>query len=112
MPAGMDKETEAKIQQLQMFEQNMQNILMQKQNVQAQQIEVDNALSEVEVAKGDIFRIVGPIMVAGSKDKVVEDLKSKKEVVELKLKNLEKQETQIKDKSSKLQAEVMQKMQG
>lgn len=106
----MDKDTEAKIQQLQMFEQNMQNILMQKQNVQAQQIELENAISETESSKGNIFRIIGPIMVQSEKDKIKVDLQSKKEITDLKIKNFEKQESQLKEKASKLQAEVMEKM--
>lgn len=108
---AMDKETESKIQQLQMFEQNMQHILMQKQTVQSQQIEVENALSELETSKGETFKIIGPIMVQADKEKLKSDLNSKKEVIELKIKNFEKQETQLKEKSSKLQAEVMEKMQ-
>lgn len=106
----MDKDTEAKIQQLQMFEQNMQNILMQKQTVQAQQIELENAISETESSKGNIFRIIGPIMVQSEKDKIKADLQSKKEITDLKIKNFEKQESQLKEKASKLQAEVMEKM--
>lgn len=106
----MDSETEQKIQQLQMFEQNMQNILMQKQTVQAQQIEVENALTELKDSKGETYKIVGPIMVASSKDAISKDLESKKEVIVLKLKNIEKQENQLKEKASKLQSEVMEKM--
>jgi prefoldin beta subunit len=107
----MDAETQSKIQQLQLFEQNMQGILMQKQQVQAQKIEVENALTEINDAKGDVFKIVGPIMIASSKEVVKKDLEGKKEVVDIKIKNLEKQETQIREKASKLQAEVMEKMQ-
>ncbi len=107
----MDKDTEAKIQQLQMLEQNMQNILMQKQTMQAQQIEVGNAVTEINDSKGEVFKIIGPIMVSTSKDKINNELKSKQEIVELKLKNLEKQESQLKDKASKLQSEVMEKIQ-
>ena len=44
------------------------------------------------------------------KDDLKNDLNSKKEIVELRVKSLEKQETQIKDKASKLQEEVLKEM--
>lgn len=107
----MDADTQAKIQQLQMFEQTMQNTLMQKQQIQAQQIEIDNALTEINDSKGEVYKIVGPIMVASQKDKIKSDLEAKKEVINIKLKNIEKQESNLKEKATKLQAEVMEKMQ-
>lgn len=106
----MDKETQSKIQQLQLLEQNMQSILMQKQQLQAQEIEIDNALTELREAKGETFKIIGPIMVASSKDSLKASLEEKKQVILIKLKNLEKQESQLKDKASKLQADVMEKI--
>ena len=42
---------ENKIAQLQMIEQNIQNVLMQKQTFQSQLIEVENALEEIEKSK-------------------------------------------------------------
>lgn len=107
---AMDKDTEAKIQQLQLLEQNMQSILMQKQQLQAQQIEIDNAFTEVSDSKGELFKIVGPIMVSSTKDKIKQDLDGRKEVLAIKIKNVEKQESQLKEKATKLQTEVMAKI--
>lgn len=107
---AMDKDTETKIQQLQLLEQNMQSILMQKQQLQAQQIEIDNAVSEVSESKGELFKIVGPIMVSSTKDKIKQDLDARKEVLAIKIKNVEKQESLLKEKATKLQTEVMAKI--
>ena len=101
------KETENKITQLQMLEQNIQNFLLQKQTFQTQLIEVDNALEEIEKAKGNAYRIVGPIMVSSSKEELKKDLESKKEILDLRIKSIEKQENQLKDKASKIQSEVL-----
>ncbi len=107
--AEISKETEQKISQLQLFEQSMQSILGQKQQFQSQLIEIESALSELKKSE-EAYKIVGNIMVASKKDVLEKDLNSKKEVINLRLKTLEKQENQIKDKAEKLQSEVLKKM--
>lgn len=106
----IDKELEKKIGQLQLMEQNIQNIVLQKQMFQTQLFEIENALKELGKSKGQIYKIIGPIMVASKKDDLKKDLDSKKEVMELRIKNLEKQEESIKTKASEMQSEVMGKL--
>ncbi|MBU0535667.1 MAG: prefoldin subunit [Nanoarchaeota archaeon] len=107
--AGLTKDQEEKIAQLQLFEQNLQGFLMQKQNLQAQLIELESALNEID--KTDIsYRIIGNIMVKTKKEDLKKDLVQKKEIVELKIKSLEKQENSIKDRAKKTQTEVLEGM--
>ncbi len=105
----MNKETEQKINQLQLFEQSMQTILSQKQQFQMQLVEVESALNELGKTD-EAYKIVGNIMVASDKKDLIADLKSKKEIVDLRLKTLEKQENQIREKAEKLQSEVLKKI--
>ena len=105
----MKKETQEKIQQLQLYEQNIQQFLMQKQQFQSQLIEFESALSELENVK-NAYKIVGNIMVMGETGDMKKDLKQKKEMVELRIKNLEKQEDSIKEKTEVLQKEVLGEM--
>ena len=100
----MNKE---KIIQLQMLEQNLQNIIMQKQNFQAQVSEIGNALKEVKETKEKVFKVIGSTMIAVDKSKVEKELDSKKEFLDLKIKNFEKQEKQFKEKFESLQTEVL-----
>lgn len=102
----LNKETEQKIQQLQLLEQNLQNFLMQKQQFQTQMVETDSALNELKDKK-EAYKIIGTIMVKQSKENLEKDLKKKKEMLELRLKNLEKQEERLRDKSKKIQEEVL-----
>lgn len=108
--SDMNKETQQKIAQLQMMEQNIQTFMNQRQNFQAQQLEIDNALKELESSKGDCYKMVGSIMIATEKEKLKKDLQSRKEVVELRLKNIKKQEDSIKEKAEKLQSEVIKEL--
>ena len=103
----MTDKTQEKIQQLQMIEQGMQNFLMQKQQFQQQLVEVDSALSELEKTDS-AYKIVGNIMVGADKEELKKDLQKKKEMIELRIKTVEKQESQMKDKAESMQSEVME----
>jgi prefoldin beta subunit len=107
--AEISKESEKKITQLQLIEQSLQNLLMQKQQFQMQQVEVDSALKELEKVS-EAYKIVGNIMVLSPKEDLKEELGSKKEIVDLRIKNLEKQENQLREKATKLQNEVIKEM--
>jgi len=106
----MNKETEQKIGQLQLMEQNLQNFNMQKQTFQTQLFEIDNALKELENTKEKTYKIVGTVMIASKKEDLIKELKEKKSVIELRIKSLEKQEKVIKEKSSQMQTEIMSKL--
>jgi prefoldin beta subunit len=105
----MEKDTEEQIGQLQMLEQSMQSFVLQKQQFQTQLIEIESALKELE--KTDrAYKIVGNIMVDAGKEELKKDLLEKKEKVELRIKTIEKQEKNMKEKASSIQAEVMKKL--
>ncbi len=103
----MSKETEQKIGQLQLMEQNLQNFLMQKQTFQTQLFEIDNALQELEKTNDKAYKIVGTVMIASKKEDLVKELNEKKSVVELRIKSLEKQEKAIKEKAGQMQNDIM-----
>ena len=105
----VSKETEQKIGQLQMFEQSLQNFLGQKQQFQVQLVEVESALNELENTE-KAYKIVGNIMVESDKNELKADLNSRKEMLELRIKTMEKQEFQVREKASKLQSEILKKI--
>jgi prefoldin beta subunit len=105
----VSKDTEQKISQLQMFEQGIQNFLGQKQQFQMQLVEIESALGELENTQKS-YKIVGNIMVESDKEELKSDLQSKKEMLELRIKSIEKQEGQVREKASKLQAEILKTM--
>jgi prefoldin beta subunit len=100
-----------KIRQLQIYEQNLQGFLQQKQQFQQQLIEVETGLKELENSE-ESYKIIGNIMVRSDKEKLKGELLHKKEIIELRIKSVQKQEVQLKEKSVKLKEEVMEKMKG
>ncbi|MBI2558623.1 prefoldin subunit beta [Candidatus Woesearchaeota archaeon] len=105
----VSKETEQKISQLQMFEQSLQSFLGQKQQFQVQLVEIESALNELNNTD-KAYKIVGNIMVESDKDELKADLSSKKEMLELRIKTMDKQEAQVREKASKLQSEILKKI--
>ncbi len=104
------RETEEKIGQLQLMEQNLQNFIMQKQNFQTQLFEVENALKELEKSDDKVYKIVGTVMIASKKEDLIKELEEKKSVLDLRIKTLEKQEQNIKERVTKTQEEIMSKL--
>ena len=108
----ISKDTREKIEQLQLLEQNLQTFSSQKQNFQSQLLESENASKELENSNGKIYKIAGNIMIESTKEKIQEDLKSQKELLELRLKNIKKQEDALKEKAESIQKEVMKEFEG
>ena len=109
MPDKESKETDEKISQLQILEQNLQGFLLQKQSLHTQLLEVDSAL--LELGKTDTaYKIVGNIMVKTRKDALQKDLNEKKEIINLKMKSIERQENKIKESMQSTQKEVLDSM--
>jgi len=105
----MEQEMQQKIQQLQSIEQSMQQFLMQKQQFQTQMVEIDSALKEMGQTS-ETYKIIGNIMVKTDKEALEKDLKEKRELVELRMKTVEKQENKIKAGAEELRKEIMTKM--
>ena len=101
-----ENETNEKIARLQMLEQNMQTLLMQKQQYQSQLFELESALTEIEKSQ-TAYKIVGGIMVSSTKEELKKELGQKKEIVELRLGSIDKQEKQFREKAKVLQEELI-----
>jgi prefoldin beta subunit len=106
----LDKDTQEKIQQLQILEQNSHSILMQKQAFQIEQNETENAILEVKKSTDDIYKLVGKIMLKVNKDDIEKELIKKKDLLSLRLKSIEKQESNISKQIDEIKEEVMKKL--
>ena len=111
MKQEIPKELEEKFKDLQLLEQNLQNFNLQKQKFQVELMEIENALKELADEKKETYKIVSNIMIETDPKELKKELESKKEVINLRIKNLEKQETSIRNKAEEIQKEVMVKLQ-
>ena len=92
--------------QIEEIEQTLHHFLMQKQQLQSQLLEVENAFEETTKTKDQVYQIVGPIMIQKEKESIIKDLKTRKEVLEVRVQNIEKQVQQLKDKVASMKKEV------
>ncbi len=98
-----------KLHEMQLVEQNLQNILLQKQAFQMELSETDSALKEIENSGDEVFKIVGQLMVKTDKKKLKEELENKNKLLNLRLKTLEKQETFLVEHLDKIRDEMLKK---
>lgn len=100
-----DKDKEKKIQEIQIFEQNLHNLLLQKQAFQMEISETRAAKKEIENSK-DVFKIIGQLMLSADKEKTKEELQNKEKLLDLRIKSIEKQEKSLTEKMDSLRKEV------
>lgn len=96
-----------KIQEIQILEQSIQNILLQKQAFQIELSETESAKKEIEKSSDDVFKVIGQIMIKTDKEKTIEELSNKEKLLSLRLKSIKKQEEIIKNKIESLQKEII-----
>ncbi len=106
----MEKELEENIKELQLLEQNLSNLLFQKQAFQLELNELSSAVSELDDSKGDVFKILGNVMIKSNKEKLKKELNEKKDIVDLRVKNIEKQDKMLQDRVEELRKVVLKGM--
>ena len=106
----LDTETERKIQELQILEQSLQNLLMQKQAFQLELNETDNALKEIKKTKEDVFKVIGQVMIKADKAEIEKELAQRAEIIRIRLTSIERQEQELSKKAEKLKKEVLEKI--
>jgi len=86
----------------------LQSVLLRKQQYEAELREVDKAISEIEKLPQDakIFKSVGNFLIQQSRDAALQELKDRKELLELHVKTLAKQESMLREQLEKLKEEL------
>ena len=97
------------INKLQLHQQNLQTIMLQKQQLEGQLAEIDSALQEIS-SDSKTYKILGKIMILSSSEDILKELNGKKETLELRLKNFSKQEEKIKENIDSLQKEALKEL--
>lgn len=86
----------------------LQNVLLRKQQYEAELKEVEKAIAEIEKLPEDanIFKSVGNFLVQQKKDVALQELKDRKELLELHVKTLSRQESMLREQLEKLRDEI------
>lgn len=92
------KDSSSKIQEIQILENTLNQILMQKQAFEFELQESESALSELSSSGEEVYKIIGQLMIKTDKSKIKEEMNNKITLISLRIKNLDKQESTINDK--------------
>ncbi len=97
-------ETETKIRELRVLEQNLTQVLMQKQAIEIEMNELANALKEINSIqdKNEIYRMTGSILLKTTHKKVSDELNSRKKTLDMQMEAVEKQENIMEMKAEEL----------
>jgi prefoldin beta subunit len=95
------------VEELQLLEQAMQNLALQKQLFQVELAETENALENLKNVKDEVYQIVGNLMFKTEKEPVKKELEHKKQILDLRIKSIEKQEEDLNTKSLKKRDEII-----
>lgn len=100
-------ETQHLFAQAQAFQQQLQGILIQKEGINNQLLEIKNALEElVKVKDREVYKLSGPIMIKTPKAELKKELQEKQEIMELRIKTLEKGEAKAKEKLEEIKEKL------
>ena len=97
---------------LQQLQQTLQGVMAQKQQLEMQLTEVEQATGELEKLNETavVYKSIGALLVKSEKDKVTTELTERKELLTMRVDVLAKQEerlrTQVKDLQDKLQQDL------
>jgi prefoldin beta subunit len=104
------KEQLARLQQLQ---QNLQAIMMQKQQVEIENVETERALEELKKTTSDdaVYKLAGPLLVKSNREGLIKDLEEKKELSKTRVVVLGKQESRVKENLKEVESKINQMVQ-
>ena len=88
----------------------MQSILIQKENLRLQTMEIDKAVEELnETGQEKAYKITGNIMVSKPVADLKKELAESKEAIDVRVKSLEKTEEKINARLKELQEKLKEK---
>jgi prefoldin beta subunit len=96
------------VSRLQQLQQNLQAIMMQKQQLEVEMVETDKALEELKKAGADdaVYKNAGSILVKAKKEEVTKELEEKKELSNTRVMVLAKQEGRVKDNLKEVEGKI------
>ncbi|MCS7096787.1 MAG: prefoldin subunit beta [Candidatus Bathyarchaeota archaeon] len=103
-------QVQERLLRLQQLQQTLQAVLAQKQQVELELTELEQALSELQKIADDavIYKSIGSILVRTDKAKVTADLNERKELLNTRVAVLGKQEERLRSQMKELQVRLQQ----
>ncbi|UCE29923.1 MAG: prefoldin subunit beta [Candidatus Bathyarchaeota archaeon] len=101
-------QVQQRLLRLQQLQQTLQTVLTQKQQLELESNEVEQALGELEklADSATIYKSIGSLLVKAKKDKVTIELDERKDLLRMRIDVLGKQETRLRTQAKDLQTKL------
>ena len=95
---------------LQQLQQTLQSVLAQKQHVELELSEIDQASTEVQKLADDaiIYKTIGSLMIKAEKTKINTELTERKDLLNTRISVLTKQEERLRGQLKEVQTKLQQ----
>ena len=106
MPEISD-ETRNLIEEFQNYQQQLQSLVMQRETMKMQNVEIDRAIEELSASKeSNAYKITGTVMISKPVGELKKELSETKEAIDVKIKSYEKMEEKLNSKLKELQVRL------
>jgi prefoldin beta subunit len=103
-------QVQERLLRLQQLQQTLQSILAQKQQVELEITEIDQALSELQKLTDEavIYKAAGSLLIKAERTKVTAELNDRKELLNARVTILGKQDERLRSQLKEIQAKLQQ----
>ena len=108
--SNLPPQIQQRLLRLQQLQQSLQGVMSQKQQLEMQLTEVEQASGELEKLdeKAVVYKSIGALLVKAEKGKVSTELTDRKELLKMRVDVLAKQEERLKTQVKELQGKLQQ----
>ena len=110
--APLPPQLQEQLVRLQQLQQTYQVVMSQRQQLDREQLEVNRALGELEKMseKDIVYKSLGAILVKSTRKKLIEELTERKELLDMRIKVITKQQSRTEEQLKALQQRVQQRL--
>lgn len=103
-------QVQERLLRLQQLQQTLQSVLAQKQQVELEMSEIDQASTELQKLVDDavVYKATGSLMIRAEKTKMIAELSERKDLLNTRVTILAKQEERLRSQLKELQTKLQQ----
>jgi prefoldin beta subunit len=97
------------VSRLHQIQQNLQAIMMKKQQVEQETAEIDRVIEEIKKIDEDykIYKRYNTLLIKSKKEDILNELKQKKEILNIRTTVIEKQEERVNDNLKEVENKII-----
>jgi len=108
LPAQLQEE----LLRLQQLQQTLQAVISQRQQLEFESSEIDQALGELEKMdnKALVYKSIGSLLVKSERQKVIDELRERKELLNTRILVLTRQRSRMEERMKSLQKKIQERL--